>query len=180
MKLCLLSILTLCFLSTFGQVIDIDKEDLKKMEFAGVFKSSIGLQIGGTSGIIGFSYDLLLTEKLRAEIGGGYAGAGIGIKIYPFSVKRQAICFNLGIRSQVLALPDSSPMHLHSLPIGITYFGSNRLNYEFDLGPALPFPLHNNENIYGASEFLFGYASFKLSYRFSFYNMNRVKELERN
>lgn len=163
---------------SFTQIIvDLEEEDLKKMEFAGVFKSSIAAQIGGTAGIIGASYDLLVSEKIRIEVGGGYVAAGIGVKVYPFSVKREKVCFNFGVRSQLLYLPQSAPVYLNSLPIGFTYFGLNRLNYEIDFGPALPIGLQSNDALYGASKFLYGYASFKIGYRFSFYNMRRIRQL---
>lgn len=177
-----IALLTLAFFSFlgYGQEIRLEKEERRKMEFAGVFKSSVSLELGGKSGYAGVSYDLLLTEKWRLGLGVGYPGAGLDVKCFPFSVRRDKLVFNLGLRSSVLLPQDGTNVFIHSTPIGVALFAPSRLNLELDFGPALIHSIDPAQEITGTSENLsYFWGSIKIGYRFSFYAMKRARRLNK-
>lgn len=163
------------------QVIELKKEVRNKMEFAGVFKSAIGVELGGKSGLVGVNYDLLFSRHVRMGLGLGYAGAGAELKFFPFGgVKRQKIRFTAGIRANYMAFPNETKKMFYSAPLGIFYAGLNRVNYEFDIGPLYQNTFDQPGLEEGISDrFNYVWFSVKLSYRFSFYAMRRARELAR-
>lgn len=161
-----------------SQIIDVPAEDIKKMEFEGIYKSSISLELGGKSGLVGVSYDLLLSPRWRFGVGGGYSGAGIDLKFYPGKVQRNKIIFNLGARANIFQLPNDYVFY--SLPLGLTYFSDFRMNFDFDIGPLYKQTL--NDNLSPGSfwnDWNYVWISAKVSYRFSFYAMNRWRKTKK-
>lgn len=173
--------LLLCLpIIVFSQEISLKEDEIRKMEFSGVFKSSISLEGFGKSGLIGVSYDVLLSKRWRWGIGGGYAGFGTAIKWYPTGVKRFKPVFNIGIRCNTFFPKNSAPLIMYSMPIGLSYFGPSRINMEFDIAPTLKRPINANEKIEGiAATTKIIWFSVKLGYRFSFYSIKRKRQLNR-
>ncbi|NOQ74741.1 MAG: hypothetical protein GQ574_22195 [Crocinitomix sp.] len=160
--------------------IELDRSDLKKMEFAGVFKSSISLEGGGKSGYGGISYDLLLSRKWRVGIGGGYSGAGADVKFYPWGVKRDKLVLNLGLRANAFLPLNGTNYMFYSAPIGLSFFTLNRINLELDAGPLLKRQFDQSETEIGfGSKINYAWVSIKVGYRFSFYAMKRSRKLDR-
>ena len=159
--------------------IRLDDEQRDKMEFAGVFKSSISLELGGKSGFAGVSYDLLLSRKWRLGLGAGFLGMGADIKFHPFGVKRDKMIFNIGLRANAFLPPSGSNYMFYSIPVGITYFTVNRLNIGIDAGPLLKKPFLVNEVLHGVgTDVNYLWFSVKVGYRFSFYAMRRASKLK--
>lgn len=180
----IITILFLCLGTIYAQdstlFIDIKKEDQKRMEFAGVFKSSVSLEGGGKSGFVGVSYDLLLSRKWRIGIGGGYSGAGADIKFYPFGVKRKKLVFNVGLRANAFLPINGTNYMFYSLPIGFSLFTVNRINLELDAGPMLKRQFDQSKVESGVGDKInYVWISLKIGYRFSFYAMKRARELDR-
>ncbi len=166
--------------SVLVHVVDMSKEEQKKMEFAGVFKSSISLEGGGKSGFAGISYDLLLSRKWRVGIGGGYSGAGADVKFYPWGVKRDKLVMNVGLRANAVLPFDGTNYMFYSAPIGLSYFTLGRINLELDAGPLLKRQFNQSEIAYGiGNKINYAWVSLKIGYRFSFYAMKRARELDR-
>lgn len=160
----------------FGQEHEIPLDDLKKMEFSGVYKSAISAELGGKSGFIGFSYDRLLSSHTRLGIGAGFKGVGVDFKYYPIKVQRDKWLFNVGLRTNMVNLP--SNYLFCSLPIGVSFFGASRLNFDLDVGPLYKFPIANNSNNPDfANNWNYVWFSLKVGYRFSFYAMRRARRL---
>ncbi|MFT5822017.1 MAG: hypothetical protein ACI8ZM_003273 [Crocinitomix sp.] len=160
-------------------VIEIDPNEMAKMEFAGVFKSSISLEGGGKSGFVGISYDLLLSKKWRVGIGGGYSGAGADVKFYPWGVKRDKLVLNLGLRANALMPVNGTNYLFYSAPIGLSFFTVNRINLELDAGPLFKRQFDQSETEIGfGSKINYAWVSLKVGYRFSFYAMKRARKLD--
>ena len=159
-------------------VIDLEKEERDKMEFAGVFKSSISAEFGGKAGLAGVSYDLLLSKRWRIGAGIGYPGAGMDVKLYPKGVGRDRLIFNLGLRANAVLPPGQDQYAFYSLPLGFSYFAANRINLEFDMGPMYKVPITGSLQETGLGHSVnYVWVSFKLGYRFSFYAMKRARQL---
>lgn len=167
--------------STLTTEIRIDKAERRKMEFAGVYKSSISLEIFGKSGFVGASYDVLLSRKWRLGLGAGYAGGGADLKFYPFGVKRDAVLLNIGFRANAFLQPNSTHYRMYSLPIGLSLFTVNRMNLELDVGPMMNKIFTGFDEPYSgfASNINFVWFSMKVGYRFSFYAMKRARKLNK-
>lgn len=182
MKL-LLSVFLFFSSFAFGQdslIIDLNKEERKKMEFAGVYKSSLSLELGGKSGYTGVSYDLLLSRKWRLGLGIGYPGVGTDLKFHPFGVKRDKLILNIGMRANAFLPPTSSNYMFYSLPIGLTYYTVNRLNLEIDAGPMFKTPLNPSTPQSGfGNDINYIWFSLKIGYRFSFYAIRRARLLDK-
>lgn len=161
-------------------VIQLEREEQAKMEFSGVFKSSISLELAGKSGWVGASYDLLLSRRLRLGIGVGYPGAGLDFKCYPYGVGRDKFIFNLGLRANVIMPPGDSQYAFYSLPIGFSYFAANRINFDLDVGPMYKYQIDNGSPETGiSSQINYVWFSAKIGYRFSFYAMRRARQLDK-
>ncbi|MDC3352016.1 hypothetical protein OAV92_02100 [Crocinitomicaceae bacterium] len=187
MKFSLYLILMLFSVVTVAQddskgVIDLPKEVQKKMEFAGVFKSSIGIEFAGKSGLVGVNYDLLLSRHVRLGMGLGYAGAGMDLKFFPIGgVKRGKLRFTAGLRANYMEFPEQDHKLFLSAPLGLFYAGVNRINYEFDIGPLHQQVYPQTGSVEGFSDqFQYVWFSLKLSYRFSFYAMKRYRQFDKN
>ncbi len=167
-------------LSGAAQNVDLEEEEQNKMEFAGVFKSAINVEGFGKTGFVGISYDHLLSARWRVGVGVGYPGFGADLKFYPWKVKRFSPVFNLGLRSVAFFPKNGTAVALHSLPIGISYFGKSRINVELDIGPMFTVPLSAGAEIFGSSTNLPPiWFSVKIGHRFSFYAIKRARQLEK-
>lgn len=159
-----------------GQEHEIPTDELNKMEFAGVYKSTISAEIGGKSGFVGISYDRLLSARTRIGVGAGFKGVGLDFKYYPIMVSRDRWLFNLGLRANLVNVP--SPYLFCSLPIGVSFFGLSRLNFDVDAGPLYKFPIAKGvTNTDFTANWNYVWFSVKVGYRFSFYAMRRARRL---
>ncbi len=161
-------------------VIDLPKEEQKKMEFSGVFKSSLGIESGGGSGYIGLAYDHLLSARWRIGASAGYPSVGANIKCFPFGVQRDRLLFSIGARGNFyFDLSQVQRFSGISVPLGISYFIPSRINLELEVGPIAYFSNGENEftPLYnGALQNV--WFSVKIARRFSFYSMRRARQLE--
>lgn len=173
-----LFLLTLISLVARAQEQEITPDELKKMEFSGVFKSTISLELGGKSGFVGVSCDRLLSSHSRIGIGVGYAGVGVDFKYFPRHVKRDKWLLNIGLRANMMNVP--SNFVFCSLPIGFSFFGLSRLNFDFDLGPMYKLPIATDLKTSPFSEnWNYVWFSAKVGYRFSYYAMKRARRLNK-
>ncbi len=173
-----LILLSLFFFPLFaqGQEDEITPDDVRKMEFSGVFKSSISVELGGKSGFIGVSYDRLLSSHSRIGVGAGYSGVGLDFKYYPRQVQRDKWLLNIGLRANMMNV--RSNFVFCSLPIGFSFFGLSRLNFDFDLGPMYKLPITTDFKTSQFSEnWNYVWFSAKVGYRFSYYAMKRARRL---
>lgn len=158
--------------------IDLDKEERSKMEFAGVFKSSINVELGGKTGFGGLSYDLLLSRRIRLGLGAGYPAVGAEIICFPFGIKRDQFLFKLGGRATAFFPPNETSFMMYSVPIGFSYFMARRINLEVDAGPLFKTTFTGTAPVSGlANSINYVWFSVKLGYRFSFYSMRRARQL---
>lgn len=163
------------------KVIHLEKEVQNKMEFAGVFKSSIGLEFAGKSGLLGVNFDHLFSRYMRLGVGAGYAGAGLDLKFFPIGgIKRGKLRFTVALRGNYVAFPNQNQHLFLSAPIGLFYAGVNRINYEFDLGPLYRQTYPVDGAVSGFTDQLqYLWFSIKVSHRFSFYAMKRERQLKK-
>ena len=172
----------LFFNCSFGQV-EIDTARVKadqKHEFAGVYRSSVSAHFGGVPGVIGFTYDFLLSRRWAFEVGGGFPAAGLGFKFYPFKIVRAKERFHIAQRSIFFAAPwEDQAVFQHAISIGLTFFGNNRWNWGLDLGPVYE---HNvgtfQPNLPENGPFNL-MINLRGGYRFSFKVMKKNRELKR-
>ena len=173
-----LFLLTLISFVARGQEQEITPDELKKMEFSGVFKSTISLELGGKSGYVGVSYDRLLSSHSRIGIGAGYSGVGLDFKYYPRQVQRDKWLLNIGLRANMMNVP--SNFVFCSLPVGLSFFGLSRLNFDLDLGPMYKLPIATDMKTSQFSEnWNYVWFSAKVGYRFSYYAMKRARRLNK-
>lgn len=173
-------IIIFCFGCIAHSQIDTNRvRQLQKFEFEGVYRSTLSVNIGGVAGIIGVSYDVLLSRHWQFECGLGFPAFGYGFSYYPFSVKREKKKFKVAYRSLLIAYPSTELLVYHSIGVGLTFFTRNKWNLGFDVGaayahtassfdyePPTNLPFHISGNL-------------KAGYRFSFRVMKRRKELDR-
>ncbi len=106
----------------------------------GIRKNAVSVSFFGTTGFIGITYGRVLSKTITAEVGIGYPGFGLGIKIYPFSIKQNKMMFATGMSvTKISGISWSENNHdvILYLPIGMSYFGSKRFNFGIDVGPAI-------------------------------------------
>lgn len=148
--------------------------DRHEIEFGGVYKNTLSLNIGGTSAAGGISWEHLFTKNLMMDIGIGYLGGGAGFKIYPWSVKRGTIRPDLNLSTTFISWPNTANLQSFYSGIGFTYFGiSPKFNYHIDIGPAYFYHYANSINEYPDRFVLMG--NIKIGYRFSFVSMKKRK-----
>ena len=106
----------------------------------GIRKNAVSINFLGTTGVIGITYERVLSKILTAEVGIGYPGIGLGVKIHPFSIKQNKMMFDTGLSIASMygnSWIDNDPAVIVYLPIGLSYFGSKRFNFGIDVGPAM-------------------------------------------
>ncbi|WP_027421203.1 hypothetical protein [Crocinitomix catalasitica] len=162
-----------------AQIVDLDEDDIARMEFSGVFKSALSIELGGGTGFAGLAFDHFLREKLRMGISVGYPATGANFKVYPFGIDRHKACWNIGWRSTAFLTANDPLFLMHNLPIGISVFGKNQINFEIDFGPAYSHALKSTDVLTGFSKNLYFWGGVKIGYRFSFYSMKRARQLNK-
>lgn len=130
-------------------------------------KNSISLNLFGTSGIAGITYERLLFNHLGLEAGFGLYGFGGGISYYPLVVQKNKINPYIGLKyNQIIVLIREATY----IPFGVTYTSKWNLNFGADMGFA-----YYPEKKYGSNAPLFvikensqiGYLwNVKIGYRF--------------
>ncbi|MFK8037883.1 MAG: hypothetical protein AB8B74_06305 [Crocinitomicaceae bacterium] len=100
-------------------------------------KNSISANILGTGSYLGISYERLIADRVSAEIGIGLIGIGVGATIYPLKkVEAKQLNPFVGIKFTNHAIVDGENKSATYLPIGLTYFSKNDLNFSIDIGPS--------------------------------------------
>lgn len=180
MRTLFLTMVLCCFEIVSHAQLDTNRvRELQKFEFEGVYRSTISVNVGGVTGIVGVSYDVLLSRHWQFECGLGFPAIGFGFSYYPFSIKREEKKFKVAYRSLLIAFPINTLLVYHSIGFGLTFFTRNKWNVGFDVGgayvhsgtsfdyqPPSNLPFHISGNL-------------KAGYRFSFRVMKRRKELDR-
>ncbi len=113
--------------------------------FDGMRKNAVSFNIGGTTPIIGITYDRVVSENVSLEIGAGLPSVGVGFKYYPWGIKESKILFHVGLTGSYVfsealdfwGTSDKGGVFFGYLPIGISYFGEHGFNLGVDLGPAV-------------------------------------------
>ena len=96
-------------------------------------KNSISLNLFGTSGIVGVTYERLLFNHIGLEAGFGLYGFGGGITYYPLVVQNNKINPYVGIKyNQIIVLVREATY----VPLGITYTSKWNVNFGADIGLA--------------------------------------------
>lgn len=144
--------------------------DLKNFEFGGLYRSAISANFSGVTGLVGVSYDALLSKKWSVELGGGFPGMGAGFTFYPWAVERGKERFHIAQRSVFFFAPWEPNKFQHAICFGVTFFGKKRWNWGIDLGPVYE---HNTSSLNyldnGNPNSPFNLMlNFKAGYRFSF------------
>lgn len=153
---------------------------LKKQEFGGIYKSSISANVGGTSGIIGGSFEHFVNPHLQFEIGAGFPACGIGINIYPWAVKRGSERFMLSYKGVYFNSPWRLPVYQHALVVGLTFFTDRKWNWTLNVGPMYVHSTNSFDFIPPEGESPISVMiNFKWSYRFSFQAIKRNRELNK-
>ena len=139
-----------------GYLIAQDENDMNK--------HSVSLNLGGTSVMIGGSYEYFAKERFQFEVGAGYPGFGIGFNYYPW--KRSPGSFRpfMGLSARMISnyLDYFHPMYV--LPVGVTWFMKKRFNLALAAEPGLITVTAKSDP---AKEILvpFIWGNFKLTYR---------------
>jgi hypothetical protein len=165
---------------SFSQV-EIDSAETAKLQgfqFGGLYRSAISANAGGVSGLVGITYDLLLSKHWNFEIGGGYPGAGFGFTYYPIEVERSKARFHISQRNAIVGQAFGRPTRMqYALCFGLTQFGTRKWNWGLDVGPMYEHTLDSFDFIApenGPIGFMF---NLKAGYRFSFKAWKRAREL---
>ena len=182
MKLNILIVFLSVQLSVMAQT-EVDSATVAKLqsqEFGGIYKSSISVNVGGTSGIIGGSFEHFVNPHLQLEVGAGFPACGIGVNIYPWKIKRGAERFMFAYKGVYLNTPWRLPIYQHAIVLGLTFFTEKKWNWTLNVGPMY---VHSTDNFNfiepeGDSP-LSVMVNIKGSYRFSFQAMKRNRELNK-
>ncbi|UKN02895.1 hypothetical protein K6119_05125 [Paracrocinitomix mangrovi] len=143
--------------------------DLKKFEFGGLYRSTVSFNLGGVTGWGGLTYDVLLSNNVGFEVGGGYLGGGFGFDFYPWRVERGKTRLKINLRNFVAKSDTPDWVMKHSLGIGFARFTHYRFNWAVDAGLAYPHLL-NSFSYYDppGGRNVFPVINFKLGFRFSY------------
>ncbi len=180
MKKSMIIFLMMLGVHSFGQV-EMDSarvNDLKNFEFGGLYRSAVSANFSGVTGLIGGTYDVLLSKNWAFEVGGGFPGMGVGFTCFPWSVERGKERFHIAHRSVFFFGPWEPNKYQHALCFGITFFGQKRWNWGIDLGPVYEhstssFEYLDNNNPNSPFNLML---NFKAGYRFSFKAMRYNKK----
>ena len=177
--------LGLSIVSTCADAQEIDSatvNKLNKYHFGGVYKSAVSFNLGGVTGLAGFTYDYFMSQHWRFEAGIGYYSVGIGFDYYPWAIKREQSKFKINLRSSIFS-PLNRNIMVHSVGAGMTHFFRGKLNLGFDIGAGYAYQLSeaapNNWifNNIDSNPFIIN-LNIKLGYRFSVRAWKRKRELE--
>ncbi|MBN4072972.1 hypothetical protein JYT74_02915 [Crocinitomix catalasitica] len=171
------SLCTVLFLApifSFTQNTVKEKVDVNKIQFGGVYKNTLSINLGGTSAAAGISFEHLISKNLMIDIGIGYVGGGIGLKIYPWAVKRGTLRSNFILSSTYYAWPKAAKFQGFYGGFGFTYFAvSTKLNLHVDIGPSYFY--HYPEAVIQFPDRFFLMGNIKIGRRFSFVAMKKRK-----
>jgi len=167
-----LSLIVLLSCTLFGQQDSTKKIDPDKLQIAGVYKNSFSLNLAGTSGVVGFSWENLITKRLISDIGIGFPGIGLGIRYLPIPVKRGTLRPHLNVISSFMVWPGAAAFQQFYGGAGLSLFLTRKFNFSFDLGPSWFYHYWvATGKAFPDRFFLMG--NVKAGYRFSFYAMKR-------
>lgn len=122
--------------ATFAQKGKAVSQKEKITDFQGVKRNSLVLNVGGVTGIAGFTYERLLSSQWGIEIGAGYVGAGLGASWYGMPIINGKPRLHLSLRSFYYKIPwTSEELFRHCFSIGLTHFAENGLTFAADIGP---------------------------------------------
>ena len=138
-----------------------------------VRKNSISFNALGTASYLGISYERLIAQRISLEFGIGMIGYGIGATVYPFKkVKIKQFNPFIGIKYTNHAIVDGENKSATYIPLGITYFAKNKMNFSIDIGPSYfqhkspgYRPTIEEQNRYPYSDYGI-WGNFKLGFRF--------------
>ena len=166
--------------TTLGFSQDKEKEKIHpdKIQFAGVYKNSISLNGGGTSGTGGISWEHLLSKHLVFDFGLGYIGGGAGFKFLPYAVQRGTSRFHVNLCYSVTILPEISHFQQFYVGVGTTWFMTRKFNFSLDIGPAYYYHFLSSPKFFPDRWIPMG--NLKIGYRFSLVAMKRRIELINN
>ncbi len=133
-----------------------------KNETNEIRKNAISFNIAGTTPIIGITYERIVSDKISLEIGLGFPGIGVGMKVFPFGIREGKLMFHTGItaiyvKSEDIWSGDDVTGVIAYLPLGMSYFGKHGFNFGIDVGPAVGMYDETNLGPYG---------NLKVGYRF--------------
>lgn len=172
MKFKVFIILLILGLNDWGQA-QVDSSlhnDLKAFELNGLYRSAVSANFSGVTGLIGLSYDVLLSKKWAFEIGGGFPGAGAGFTWFPWPVERGKERFHIAQRSVFFFAPWEPNKFQHALCFGLTFFSEKPWNWGIDLGPVYEHSTSSLEylGLNNPDANINLMLNFKAGYRFSF------------
>lgn len=130
-------------------------------DFNGIRKNAITFNILGTTPLVGITYEIVVSENISLEVGGGIPSIGAGLKYYPWNIKASKILFHVGLTGSLIfseafdvwGTSEKNGVIMGYLPIGVSYFGEQGFNLGIDAGPAV-------------AARAFPYGNIKLGYRF--------------
>ena len=100
-------------------------------------KNSLSFNILGTGSYVGVSYERLVFDRAFLEVGLGVIGYGIGGTVYPLKkIEPKQINPFIGIKYTNHAIVDGVNKSATYLPVGVTFFRENKMNFSFDAGPS--------------------------------------------
>jgi hypothetical protein len=100
-------------------------------------KNSISANILGTGTYLGISYERLFFDRVSSEISIGMMAFGFGATVYPLKkVKKAQLNPFIGLKYTNHAFLDGEHKSATYIPIGLTYFSKNRLNFSIEIGPS--------------------------------------------
>jgi len=137
-------------------------------DYITVKKNAVSFNFGGTTPLIGITYERLLSKNMSIELGIGKPSVGFGIKFFPYGIKTLKIRLHLGLTAVYVNSGDNEIFGLKAiiiyLPIGLSYYGKNGFNFGFDLGPGIlnNYSFYNNHYL---DSNLIPYGNLKLGIR---------------
>lgn len=97
-------------------------------------KNLLSFGVGGTHGLIGFSYERLITDNIGIEVGGGSFFGG-GIKFYPEGNSSTKPAMYTGLLNAYYEMPFSDAQFINYLPMGFRF--GNKWVLDFNIGIGL-------------------------------------------
>jgi hypothetical protein len=101
--------------------------------------NGISFNMGGTSPVLGITYERAVSDKISLEFGVGFPSIGMGMKLFPYGIRQQKSMFHVGFTANYLNSGDGEITGFEGfilyLPIGLSYYGKNGFNFGIDAGP---------------------------------------------
>ena len=112
------------FLLVFQSYGQVEKEFVER-------KNSVSINVFGSSGIAGVTYERLFFNHMGLEVGLGAFGFGGGITYYPLAVQKNKINPYIGVKYNQIIVMLSEAVYA---PIGITYTSKWNVTFGADIG----------------------------------------------